>query len=194
MFAERALRRADRHAAAEHLTGKKIADLLHPDYTELVIEHLRRSLAGEPGLERLEIELHPDTEGGTRARRADRRAHRLSGRPRIVVDPDRDGAAFLPASTPARSGRPTAWETLDSLGEGIITTDVSGRIDYVNQAGEQLIGVSAVDAPRQEHHRHHSIAGRGRPPLARRSRASLPRDPVESHRRSPWLDDFAQWQ
>ena len=46
---------------------------------------------------------------------------------------------------PAR-GRPTAWETLDSLGEGIITTDVSGRIDYVNQAGEQLIGVPAVDA------------------------------------------------
>src|SRR5688572_23299072 len=35
--------------AAEHLTGKKIADLLHPDYTELVTEHLRRSLAVEPG-------------------------------------------------------------------------------------------------------------------------------------------------
>ena len=52
-------------------------------------------------------------------------------------------AAAVPL--PSRA-RPTAWETLDSLGEGIITTDVSGRIDYVNQVGEQLIGVSAVDA------------------------------------------------
>src|SRR5690606_27847073 len=48
-----------------------------------------------------------------------------------------------PSPTRARS---TAWETLDALGEGVITTDVSGRIDYVNQAGEQLIGVSAVEA------------------------------------------------
>ena len=43
-------------------------------------------------------------------------------------------------------GRPTPWDTLDSLGEGVITTDVNGRIDYVNRAGEQLIGVPAVDA------------------------------------------------
>ena len=44
----------------ERLSGKKMPDLIHPDYTELVSEHLRRSLAGEPGLERLEIELSPN--------------------------------------------------------------------------------------------------------------------------------------
>ncbi|GFE84028.1 hypothetical protein GCM10011487_60280 [Steroidobacter agaridevorans] len=132
--------------AAEHLTGKKIAELLHPDYTELVVEHLRRSLAAEPGLERLEIELHPDTEGGTA--RVELTAVRIDyqGGPALLLTLIEMGPRSLPASTPARSGRPTAWETLDSLGEGIITTDVSGRIDYVNQAGEQLIGVSAVDA------------------------------------------------
>jgi len=132
--------------AAEHLTGKKIADLLHPDYTELVTEHLRRSLAGEPGLERLEIELHPDTQGGTP--RVELTAVRIDyqGGPALLLTLVEMGPRSLPASAPARSGRPTAWETLDSLGEGIITTDVSGRIDYVNQAGEQLIGVSAVDA------------------------------------------------
>ncbi|HWK48687.1 MAG TPA: EAL domain-containing protein, partial [Steroidobacter sp.] len=132
--------------AAEHLTGKKIADLLHPDYTELVTEHLRRSLAAEPGLERLEIELHPDTEGGTP--RVELTAVRIDyqGGPALLLTLIEMGPRSLPASAPARSGRPTAWETLDSLGEGIITTDVSGRIDYVNQAGEQLIGVGAVDA------------------------------------------------
>lgn len=132
--------------SADYLTGKKIADLLHPDYTELVIEHLRRSLAVEPGLERLEIELHPDTEGGTA--RVELTAVRIDyqGGPALLLTLIEMGPRAMPASAPARSGRPTAWETLDSLGEGIITTDVSGRIDYVNQAGEQLIGVSAVDA------------------------------------------------
>ena len=132
--------------AADHLTGKRIADLLHPDYTELVIEHLRRSLAGEPGLERLEIELHPDTEGGTA--RVELTAVRIDyqGGPALLLTLIEMGPRSMPATSPARSGRPTAWETLDSLGEGIITTDVSGRIDYVNQAGEQLIGASAVDA------------------------------------------------
>lgn len=132
--------------AAEHLTGKKIGDLLHPDYTDLVIEHLRRSLAGEPGLERLEIELHPDHQGGTV--RVELSAVRIDyqGGPALLLTLAEMGPRVMPASTPARSGRPTAWETLDSLGEGIVTTDVSGRIDYVNQAGEQLLGVSAIDA------------------------------------------------
>ncbi|MBL8270699.1 MAG: EAL domain-containing protein [Steroidobacter sp.] len=132
--------------ASEYLTGKQISDLLHPDYTELVTEHLRRSLAGEPGLERLEIEMHPDTEGGTA--RVELSAVRIDyqGGPALLLTLVEMGPRSAPASAPVRSGRPTAWETLDSLGEGIITTDVSGRIDYVNQAGEQLIGVTAVDA------------------------------------------------
>lgn len=131
--------------AAEHLTGKKVADLLHPDYTELVTEHLRRALAGEPGLERLEIEMHPDNQGGTA--RVELSAVRIDyqGGPALLLTLVEMGPRAMPVAANAR-GRPTAWETLDSLGEGIITTDVSGRIDYVNQAGEQLMGVTAVDA------------------------------------------------
>lgn len=132
-------------SAADQLTGVKIADLLHPDYTELVTEHLRRSLGGEPALERLEVELHPDSEGGTA--RAELSAVRIDyqGGPALLLTLVEMGPRTMPVAAAARA-RPTAWETLDSLGEGVITTDVSGRIDYVNQAGEQLIGVSAVDA------------------------------------------------
>ena len=43
------------------LEGKSLPEFVHPDYTDLVREHLRRSLAGEPGLERLEVELHPQS-------------------------------------------------------------------------------------------------------------------------------------
>ena len=39
-----------------------MSELVHPDYTDLVREHLRRALAGAPGLDRLEIELHPQNE------------------------------------------------------------------------------------------------------------------------------------
>ena len=36
-----------------------MASYVHPDYTDLVTDHLRRSLEGTPGLDRLEIELQP---------------------------------------------------------------------------------------------------------------------------------------
>jgi diguanylate cyclase (GGDEF)-like protein/PAS domain S-box-containing protein len=128
----------------ERLSGKKMPDLIHPDYTELVREHLRRSLAGEPGLERLEIELNPDNQGTARVELSAVRID-YQGGPALLLTLVEMGPRATPATTPARA-RPTAWETLDSLGEGVITTDVGGRIDYLNQAGEQLIGVSAVDA------------------------------------------------
>jgi diguanylate cyclase (GGDEF)-like protein/PAS domain S-box-containing protein len=126
------------------LHGKALPDLVHPDYTDLVREHLRRSLAGEPGLERLEVELHPQS--GQTAR-AELSAVRIDyqGGPALLLSLVEMGPRAATVPLPSRS-RPTAWETLDSLGEGVITTDVSGRIDYVNQVGEQLIGVSAGDA------------------------------------------------
>jgi diguanylate cyclase (GGDEF)-like protein/PAS domain S-box-containing protein len=126
------------------LQGRSFAELVHPDYTELVREHLRRSLAAEPGLERLEVELHPQS--GQTAR-AELSAVRIDyqGGPALLLNLVEMVPRAAAVPLPSRA-RPTAWETLDSLGEGIITTDVSGRIDYVNQVGEQLIGVGSVDA------------------------------------------------
>jgi diguanylate cyclase (GGDEF)-like protein/PAS domain S-box-containing protein len=131
-------------ADAQRLEGRAMPDLVHPDYTDLVREHLRRSLSGEPGLDRLEIELHPH---GEQTARTELSAVKIDyqGGPALLLTLVEMGPRTASAPVPSRS-RPTAWETLDSLGEGIITTDVSGRIDYVNQAGEQLIGVSAGDA------------------------------------------------
>jgi diguanylate cyclase (GGDEF)-like protein/PAS domain S-box-containing protein len=126
------------------ITGASMQDIVHPDYTDLVREHLRRALAGEPGLERLEVELHPLNEHTARVELSAVRID-YQGGPALLLTLVEMGprAALTPSAT---RGRPTAWETLDSLGEGVITTDVSGRIDYLNQAGEQLLGVSAVDA------------------------------------------------
>jgi diguanylate cyclase (GGDEF)-like protein/PAS domain S-box-containing protein len=126
------------------LIGTAMANYVHPDYTDLVTDHLRRSLGGTPGLDRLEIELQPQ-DGQTA--RVELSAVRIDyqGGPALLLTMVEMGprAAVMPSIERAR---PTAWETLDSLGEGIITTDAAGRIDYLNQAAEQIVGVPAVEA------------------------------------------------
>jgi diguanylate cyclase (GGDEF)-like protein/PAS domain S-box-containing protein len=46
----------------------------------------------------------------------------------------------------AQRARATAWQTLDSIGETIITVDVNECIDYLNHAAETLLGVAAGQA------------------------------------------------
>jgi diguanylate cyclase (GGDEF)-like protein/PAS domain S-box-containing protein len=128
----------------EKLVGTAMASYVHPDYTDLVTDHLRRALSGAPGLDRLEIELAPQ-DGQTA--RVELSAVRIDyqGGPALLLTMLEMGPRAAIAPTIERA-RPTAWETLDSLGEGILTTDVAGRIDYLNQAAEQIIGVPAVEA------------------------------------------------
>lgn len=117
----------------QRLMGKSMADLVHPDYTDVVREHLRRTLAGEPGLDRLEIELYPHGIQPDQTTRAELSAVRIDyqGGPALLLTMVEMSPRA--ASTPGYSrGRSTAWETLDSLGEGVITTDVNGRIDYMD--------------------------------------------------------------
>jgi diguanylate cyclase (GGDEF)-like protein/PAS domain S-box-containing protein len=49
----------------------------------------------------------------------------------------------LPITQRSRS---LAWETLDSMGEAILTVDSDGRIDYLNHAAEMLLGVKTAQA------------------------------------------------
>jgi diguanylate cyclase (GGDEF)-like protein/PAS domain S-box-containing protein len=129
---------------AQSLVGASMSRFVHPDYTDLVNDHLQRSLDGSPGLDRFEIELQPQDGQTSRVELSAVRIDYQSG-PALLLTMIETGprAAVVPALERAR---PTAWETLDSLGEGIITTDVTGRIDYLNQAAEQIIGVPAVEA------------------------------------------------
>ncbi|HKQ83894.1 MAG TPA: EAL domain-containing protein [Steroidobacteraceae bacterium] len=130
-------------ANAAELQSRTLADIVHADYQELVADHLRRCLAGEPALERLELEVHPLRQQTARVELSAVRIE-YQGGPALLLTlvemSPRSAVASLPRA------RPTAWATLDSLGEGVLTTDVSGRIDYMNQAAEQLIGVPASDA------------------------------------------------
>jgi len=132
-------------ADTDLLMGKSMADLVHPDYTELVRDHLRRILSGDPGLKHLEIELRPHGEQSARIELSAVKIDYQGGPALLLTLVEMSPRASTVPGALGRT-RPTAWETLDSLGEGIMTTDVNGRIDYINHAAEQLTGVTAVDA------------------------------------------------
>jgi diguanylate cyclase (GGDEF)-like protein/PAS domain S-box-containing protein len=129
----------------QQLIGRTMADFVHPDYRELVSDHLRRVLEEIPGLDRLEVELQAHRDQTMRAELSAVRIDYQGGPALLLTLLEMGPRASTLVPTPART-RPTAWDTLDSLGEGIITTDVTGRIDYLNRAAEQLIGVSGADA------------------------------------------------
>jgi len=130
-------------ASPAQLVGRSMSELVHPDYVELMAEHLRHHREGLPAPQRLEAELR--TVGG-HAARLEFSFARISyeGQPALLITAVE--MTPLPAVDEARRGHAAAWDALDALGEGVLTTDVEGRIVYVNKAGESLIGKPAADA------------------------------------------------
>lgn len=126
------------------LLGKPLSTVVHHDYEGLVGEYLRRKLHEQPAPTRLEVELHPTVDQTARAELACTRIA-YQGLPALLITLVEMGPRTT-ASTAVTRARPTAWETLDSIGEGVITTDAGGHIDYMNQAAEQLMGVAGPDA------------------------------------------------
>ena len=126
------------------LTGRTFGEFVAADFAEFANDHLRRTLSGEPAPERLEVELQPN-EGQTA--RVELTASRIDyqGSPALMLSLVEMGPRALAAATSQRT-RATAWETLDSMGEAVITTDTTERIDYLNHAAEQLLGVNSAHA------------------------------------------------
>lgn len=129
-------------ASPTHLVGRQLTEFVHPDFADLLGEHLQRHRAGRPAPERLEAELL-SVDG--RAPRLEFSFARISfeGQPALLVSAVEMSPRAAPV--PATRGHATAWEALDALGEGVLTTDAEGRIVYVNQAGQQLLGKTAAD-------------------------------------------------
>jgi diguanylate cyclase (GGDEF)-like protein/PAS domain S-box-containing protein len=124
------------------LFGRPLTDLVHPDFRELLAAQLHRFRADQPALQRLEVEL-PAVDG--RAARVELAMAPLSfeGEPALLVS----AIEMTPAPRePVARPHSTAWEALDALGEGVITTDLQGRIVYVNRAAGALVGRAAAEA------------------------------------------------
>jgi diguanylate cyclase (GGDEF)-like protein/PAS domain S-box-containing protein len=126
-----------------HLAGRALADLVHPDFAELLVEVLRRHHAGQPAPERFEAELRAIDGPGARLEFSFAPIT-FEGQPAQLVTVVE--VSSPPDQSDARRGHGTAWEALDALGEGVLTTDAGGRIVYANRAAELLIGKPASDA------------------------------------------------
>ena len=131
------------------LIGRRLADLVPPEYSELVGENIRRRLAGESAAERYEIELVGLQGQVSRLE--------ITSTP---IEYDRNGALLitgveiiptqtvqalrLPAEPAAALAAEPQLQALNALPEAVIATDKDGRITLMNPAAEQLTGADSA--------------------------------------------------
>ena len=126
--------------APEALRGKQITDLMRPAYRALMRKHVSTSLEGNLPIEPIEAQLINGDESTPWIQLFSRRLD-YGGQPALVsVARDITHRKSLEASL--GRGKLQARVTLESIGEGVITTDAAGTIDYMNEAAEQLLGIS----------------------------------------------------
>jgi diguanylate cyclase (GGDEF)-like protein/PAS domain S-box-containing protein len=127
------------------LLGRRLEDLVPPDHKDLVADNMRRRLAGEPAAERYEIDLVGVTGQSARLELSTWVVDFEGERALLVV-----GVEVLPTQTlqalQDAGGRSRSRRALEALSEALITTDVDGRVDYINPAAARLMGVVADEA------------------------------------------------
>ena len=127
------------------LQGKLLIDLVPREYASLLNTHVYRSLQDESVPDRLELELHPRTGQIAQVELSQQRIE-YQGRPVLLLTlVEMTPRRAPPTNKESSASRSTAWETLDSLSEAVISTNALGNIEYVNRAAEQLLAVNIVD-------------------------------------------------
>jgi diguanylate cyclase (GGDEF)-like protein/PAS domain S-box-containing protein len=126
------------------LIGREIADLVKPAYRALFRNTMAKRAAGENVPQRLEIQLINGNEAGlwveTQSSNID-----FHGR-RAILTIARDISRRKSLDVSLSRSKRQAQYTLESIAECVITTDSDGRVDYMNQSAELLIGMNRDDA------------------------------------------------
>jgi diguanylate cyclase (GGDEF)-like protein/PAS domain S-box-containing protein len=118
----------------EQLEGREVADLVKPAYRALFRKTVAKRLAGEKVPERLEIQLINGDEQGLWVEAQSLSIEYRGSNAILTVARDVSYRKSLEVSL-SRSKRQAQY-TLESIAEGVITTDNEGRIDYMNRAAE----------------------------------------------------------
>src|SRR5688572_24189020 len=150
------------------LIDRRLADLVAPEYAELVAESLRRRLAGTNGAERFEVEM-VGLQGQLSLLELTTSPIEFEGSPALLITgveviptrklraiasgriDEKEAAARAalvapPLPPPPPAPPPVQVSALQSLAEAIVTTDVDGRLVYLNPAAEKLLGMSRAQA------------------------------------------------
>jgi len=128
----------------EQLVGREVSDLVKPAYRALFRKTVAKRLAGESVPRRLEIQLINGNQSGLWVETQSSNIEYHGQRAILTVARDVSHRKSLEVSL-SRSKRQAQY-TLESISEGVITTDNVGRIDYMNLAAETLIGTNRDDA------------------------------------------------
>ncbi len=128
------------------LLGHPLADYVPAEYSDLLRAHVRRALSAETVPARLELDLKPAGGQLARVELSQQRLEFQGEHALLLTLTEMTPRTSSPETPVTRSRANTAWETMDSLGEGIITTDDKTRVEYLNRAAEQLTGVSIAEA------------------------------------------------
>ena len=123
------------------LVGRRLGDLVPPEYAELVNENIRRRLAGEEAAERYEIEM-VGLQGQVSRLEITSGAVDYEGSTALLIT----GVEIIPTQTvrtlrlDSNNAPSPHLLALNSIAEAIITTDGDGLITYMNPAAELLSG------------------------------------------------------
>src|SRR5215472_3531861 len=129
------------------LIGRRLGDLVPPEYAELVTENIRRRLAGESAAERYEIDMVGLQGQMSRLEIASTVVDYDKGHALLITGVEIIPTQTTPALRLAGEAAPTPQQlALNSLAEAIIATDERGRITFMNPAAERLTGSEAAQA------------------------------------------------
>jgi len=126
------------------LVGRDVADLVKPAYRALFKKIIAKRLAGESAPKRVEIQLINGNQTGlwVEAQSSNIEYHGQAAILTIARDVSHRKSLEVSLSRSKRQ----AQYTLESISEGVITTNNDGHIDYMNLAAETLIGANRDDA------------------------------------------------
>jgi diguanylate cyclase (GGDEF)-like protein/PAS domain S-box-containing protein len=129
---------------ADQLEGRDVADLVKPAYRALFRNTTAKRLAGEDVPRRLEIQLINGDEQGLWVEAQSSSIEYRGTSAILTIARDVSYRKSLEVSL-SRSKRQAQY-TLESISEGVITTDNEGRIDYLNRAAEAMTGANREEA------------------------------------------------
>jgi diguanylate cyclase (GGDEF)-like protein/PAS domain S-box-containing protein len=147
------------------LIDRKLADVVAPEYAQIVGDSLRKRLAGEHGAERFEVEMiglqgqitlleltvsniEFESQAAllvTGVEVIPTQKLRALATGKVAEKENAARAAMVAPPLPPPPPPPQVF-ALQSLGEAIVTTDLDGRLQYLNPAAEKLLGIARAQA------------------------------------------------
>jgi diguanylate cyclase (GGDEF)-like protein/PAS domain S-box-containing protein len=128
----------------EQLEGRQVADLVKPAYRALFRKTMGKQLAGQKVPRRLEIQMINGNDQGLWVEAQSSLIEYRGNAAVLTVARDVSYRKSLEVSL-SRSKRQAQY-TLESISEGVITTDNEGRVDYMNRAAEGMTGTDRESA------------------------------------------------